>query len=189
MLRLNLATRPFYNERAVHLVLGLVALCAVTVAVLGALRLASLSSAYATLASAADNDERRAAEIQSDAVVLQRQTSTGDLDALADSARKANRLIDLRVFSWTEFLNRVEATLPADVMLTSLRPDIRADGVGVRVGVIARSTDAIVEFIERLETTGAFAEVLAREEEITEDGTYRAVLFGQYRQGEGEPSQ
>ncbi len=188
MLRMNLATRPFYNERAVHLVLGLVALLAVTVIGLGAVRLTALSRAYDTLASAAETDERRAAAIETEAATLQRQTATGDLDALADATREANRLIDRRVFSWTEFLNRVETTLPADVMLTSLRPEIRADGVGVRVGVIARDVDAIVEFIERLETTGAFAELLAREEEITDAGTYRAVLFGEYRQRDPEPS-
>ena len=38
MLRTNLSTRPFYNERAVHVALGLVAL------VVGALTLANLVS-------------------------------------------------------------------------------------------------------------------------------------------------
>ena len=187
MLRMNLATRPFYNEGAVHLVLGLVALAALTVTVLGAIELTSLSRTYSALAAAVDDDERRAAETESKAAGLQRQTALGDLGGLADATREANRLIDRRVFSWTEFLNRVEATLPADVMLTSLRPVISVEGVDVQVGVIARDVDAIVEFIERLETTGAFADILAREEEITDEGNYRAILFGQYRQG-AEPA-
>ena len=46
----------------------------------------------------------------------------------ANGAREANRLIDQRTFSWTEFFNHIEETLPPDVMLTSVRP-IFNDGV------------------------------------------------------------
>lgn len=180
MLRMNLATRPFYNERAVHLVLGIVTLAAVTLAMFGVLTLTSLSREYAALAAAADDDERQAAEIESEVSGLQRETASGDIDALAAATHEANELIDQRVFSWTEFLNRIEITLPADVMLTSLRPEIRTNDVGVQIGVVARNINAIVEFIGRLEATGTFSDLLAREEEMADEGTYRAILLGRY---------
>ena len=179
---MNLATRPFYNERAVHLVLGLLGLAAATMSIFGAIELTSLSRTHATLAAAANEDQRRSARVYSETATLQRQIPSADLDALSDAIREANHLIHRRTFSWTEFLNHVESTLPPDVMLTLLRPNIGSDGVGIEVGVIGREVDGIVEFIERLERTGAFEEVLVRQEELVDDGTYRATLNGQYRQ-------
>ena len=40
--------------------------------------------------------------------------------------------------------------------------------------------DEIDAFIEALEATGAFTDVLAREQEMTDEGTYRALLVGRY---------
>ena len=41
------------------------------------------------------------------------------------AAQEANALIDQRTFSWTELFNQIEATLPPDVMLTSVRPAVQ----------------------------------------------------------------
>ena len=180
MLRTNLATRPFYNERIVHAVLGAVALVAVLVLVTSGIRLSALFREQTALTAAAQTNEQRADEILDETVELQRVAGTAELDLLATASREANRLIDQRVFSWTEFLNRIEATLPNDVMLTSLRPDVADRVVGVQIGIISQSVDAIDRFIERLEGTGAFADVLSREEEITDDGLYRAILYGRH---------
>ena len=43
MLRTNLSTRPFYNERAVHLVLGLVALVVLALTVVNLVSVVRLS--------------------------------------------------------------------------------------------------------------------------------------------------
>lgn len=180
MLRTNLATRPFYNERIVHVVLGAVALVAVLALVTSAVRLSALFREQTALTTAAQEDEQRADEILDETAELQRAAGAAELDVLAAASREANRLIDQRVFSWTEFLNRIEATLPNDVMLTSLRPDVADRVVGVQIGIISQSVDAIDRFIERLEGTGAFVDVLSREEEITDDGLYRAILYGRH---------
>ena len=191
MLRTNLATRPFYNERAVHFVLGGIALAAGLVLVTSGIRFSGLFQEQATLTAVAESNEQQADEVLNQTVMLQRKTGTTELDVLAAASREANRLIDQRAFSWTDFLNRIEATLPDDVMLTSLRPDVADRVVGVQVGIISQNVDAIDRFIERLEATGAFADVLSREEEITDDDLYRAVLYGRYvpvpREGNGSP--
>lgn len=180
MLRANLATRPFYNERAVHFILGGIALAAALVLVTSGIRLSVLFQERATLTAAAESNERRADETLEQTVELQRDTGTTELELLVAASREANRLIDQRAFSWTDFLNRIEATLPDEVMLTSLRPDVADRVVGVQVGIVSQNVGAIDRFIERLEGTGAFADVLSREEEITDDGLYRAVLYGRY---------
>lgn len=180
MLRTNLATRPFYNERAVHVVLGGIALAAALVLVASGIRLSVLFQERATLTAAAESNERQAEEVLDQAVELQRQAGTTERELLVAASREANRLIDQRVFSWTDFLNRIEATLPDEVMLTSLRPDVAERVVGVQVGIVSQSVGAIDQLIEQLERTGAFVDVLSREEEITDDGFYRAVLYGRY---------
>ena len=180
MLRTNLSTRPFYNERAVHFVLGGIVLAAGFVLATSAVRLSGLFQERAALTAAAESNEHQADEILNRTITLQRGTGATELDLLVAASREANRLIDQRAFSWTDFLNQIEATLPDDVMLTSLRPDV-ANGVGdVQVGIISESVDATDRFIARLEGTGAFADVLSREEEMTDDGFYRAVLIGRY---------
>ena len=180
MLRTNLSTRPFYNERAVHAVLLVVALVAMSVLIRGSLQLTSLLAERAVLAAAAERDEQEAAEILRETVGLQRGASAADLESLALAASLANRLIDQRVFSWTEFFNRIEATHTSDVMLTALRPNVESGVIEVSIGIIGRDIEAIDRFIGQLEGTGAFADMLCREEEITDDGSYRATLLGRY---------
>lgn len=186
MLRMNLATRPFYNERLVHVVLAALAILACGILVTGGLRVTALMSERASLTASAARDEERALEIAANTIQLQREATGGELEVLAAATVEANRLIDQRTFSWTEFLNLIEATLPPDVMLTSLRPNVDANGFGVLIGIVVRSVEAIDQFIEALEATGAFADVLSREEEIADDGSYRAVLFGRYQQHAGD---
>ena len=180
MLRTNLATRPFYNERAVHVVLGGIVLAAGFVLVTSGVRLTALFQERAALTAVAESNEQQADEIFNQTVTLQRGAGATELDLLVAASREANRLIDQRAFSWTDFLNQIEATLPDDVMLTSLRPDVADRVVGVQVGIISESVGATDRFIERLEGTGAFADVLSREEEMTDAGLYRAVLVGRY---------
>lgn len=186
MLRMNLATRPFYNERLVHVVLAALALLACGVLVTGGLRVTGLMSEHASLTAAAERDEQWALEIATNTIQLRREATGGELEVLAAATVEANRLIDQRAFSWTAFLNLIEVTLPPDVMLTSLRPNVDTTGIGVAISIVVRSVEAIDQFIEGLEATGAFAGVLSREEEIADDGSYRAVLFGRYRQHAGD---
>lgn len=188
MLRTNLATRPFYNERAVHLFLGALALVAVALMVWTATEVVALSRVHGDLTLRAEEAEELADEVLRRASGIRRDLNQDELERLAAAAAEANRLIDQRVFSWTQFFNRIERTLPAGVMLTSVRPAVRPEGVEVAMGVVARGIDDIDEFIEELERTGAFASVLSRQEEITDQGTYRAVLRGQYLPGVEEPA-
>ena len=186
MLRLNLSTRPFYNERGVHLGLTLLGTVAVAILVVGVARLVSLSRESAALSGEAEQREQAVTVITEQTIDVRRGATEAELERLADAAREANRLIDQRVFSWTEFFNRIEQTLPPNVMLTSVRPDIEPGELNVALEIIGREVADIGSFIEQLEATGAFTEVLVREEEMTEDGSYRALLSGHYLPGRVE---
>jgi Tfp pilus assembly protein PilN len=176
MLRPNLATRPFYNERLVHLVLALVAVIVGAITVLNVVTLVRLSRQNTTL-SAAIRDDRSAAD---DYTKRARDTRQGldkeRLTVLAAAAREANTLIDGRTFSWTGFLNHIEATLPPDVMLASIRPSVDAAGTKITLGVVARRSIDIDEFIEKLEATGAFDRGLQKQVSQADEGQVQGTV-------------
>lgn len=180
MLDVNLSTRPFYNERAVHLALGAAGLAAGAALVAGLLQASTLSREYVLLTAAAERDEGALRENAAAIAAVNREVRAEEVERLAAASAEANALLDRRVFSWTEFFNRIEQTLPDGVMLTSVRPDIAAGGVTVSMGVIGRRVADIDAFIARLEATGAFTGVLPREETVTDEGAWRTLLVGRY---------
>ena len=178
-LRTNLATRPFYNERAVQ------AIVAVVVALVGLATIINLwQVTVLTSRDRALGAERAAAESRIDA--LRRQTSrarTG-LDgsraaAIGDAVREANAVIDGRTFSWTALFNWLETALPPDVRIVSIRPRVDTDGRFVLgLTVEGRDVAAIDTFLTRLESTGRFEGLLVRTERETDEGTVEATTEG-----------
>jgi len=185
MLKLNLATRPFYNERAVHVILVLLGTAALVLMGLAGVTIFELSKNHAEITRAAEASEALVGMVTQETRSLEENVSEVELEALRLSAAEANQLIDQRVFSWTELFNVIERTLPDRVMLTSLRPTGNADNVSLVIGVIGERVADIEEFIEQLEASGSVRNVLARQEQRTEDGMYSAQLTGEFR---GRPS-
>jgi len=180
MLRTNLSTRPFYNERAVHVALAVAALVVLAVTIVNVVELVRLSRQN-TVLSARIRDDRTAAQ---DFARKARQTRLGidpnELKLVVASAREANTLIDSRTFSWTAFFNHIESTLPPDVMLASVRPTIDHDGTKVSMVIVARRSVDVDEFMEKLEATGAFENVLPRQIGPNEEGLTEATIEAMY---------
>jgi Tfp pilus assembly protein PilN len=181
MLRTNLSTRPFYNERAVHwgLALALVAILALTA--FNVTRVIALSQEQSMLASRAEHDESQARALQSEAAKLRSSIDRNALEHVILAAREANQIIDERTFSWTELLNYIERTLPAGVMLTSIAPKVEKGRFQVVMIVNGRSVEAVDDFIEKLEETHAFAGVSPSTETVLEDGLFEVRLVGDYQ--------
>ena len=175
---MNLATRPFYNERAVHLVLAALGLAIVAILALEAVHVVTLSRVHGELTLAAEAAEGEAAAVSTRTARLEREMPGDATATLAVAAEEVERLVEQRLFSWTAFFNVIEQTLPAGVMLTAVRPDADEEGTSVDLAVIGRTVADVEEFIRRLEETGVFADVLARQGELDEEGLYRAQLRG-----------
>lgn len=188
MLRVNVATRPFYNERGVHLVLAAVAALLIGLGVFNAYALSRLTEREQVLGGQIASQEAKARDLRQDAAKVRGSIREDELQAVLVAAREANGLIDRRTFSWTQLFNYLEATLPDDVMLTTVRPLVEGDKVTVTLGVIGRRVAAIDEFMTRLEGTRAFNDVLSRDEQALEDGGFEAALVGTYEPGEATPA-
>lgn len=183
MLRLNLSTRPFYNERALHITLTVVGVLLLGLLAFNAWEVVRLSAAKTALETAVVTDQARATDARQRAERLRAEVRQEELEQVLAEAREANTLIDRRTFSWTELLNYLEATLPSDVMLKSVRPSVEDGQVMISLGVVGREVDHIDEFMNELEKTGAFSGMLAKDESREDDGTLRATLEGRYTAG------
>lgn len=180
MLRGNLATRPFYNERIVGLLLALIAVIVLALTVTNATRLLQLSSRRSELRAQIQADEATAARIRQTAADVQKGVDRATLVRLAGSAREANALIDERTFSWTTLLTYIESTIPMGVRLTAITPEFKKDDIIVTLMLVGRRVEDVTEFINALEDTGAFYDVSPTVADSTEDGLERVTVKGWY---------
>ena len=191
MIRTNLSTRPFYNERVVRSWLLGAALVVVAATTFNVTRLLYYSHSDTEREGTASRDEALAAELRRSAARLRGSVDAKLIDRASLEAREANELIDRRTFSWTELFNRFEATLPEEVRITSIRPHLDRDrGMVVSMIVIARNVDDVNQFMDSLLATNAFTELQSREEHMTDTGQLQSALEGVYRprSSSGQPA-
>jgi hypothetical protein len=181
MLKGNLSTRPFYNERLVGLALvGLVVLAAAAT-FFNARALIALSNDRAALRGRVEQDRAEAARINGETQAQQQSVDRATLRLMAASTHEANDLIAQRTFSWTAFFGLIERTLPFDVRLVAVSPRADRGQFRVQMQVIARDLDDIDAFTAALLGTGAFKDVVPTEQRSRpEDGTYGALLEALY---------
>jgi Tfp pilus assembly protein PilN len=189
VIRTILSTRPFYNERIVHLWLAAIAVAVVAATAFNASRVLRYSSSDTRLATQASRDELRVRELHQEAVRLRASVDPRQVDFAAADARQANDLIDRRTFSWTELFNRFESTLPDDVRIASVKPRVDRDrGIVLTINVSARTVDDVGAFIKNLEDTGAFVNIRPVEEHSDETGLLLSSLEAVYLPSVGKPA-
>jgi hypothetical protein len=181
VLRTNLSTRPFYNDRPIRLGIAAAVIAVIGFTVYNGARLVSLNRQNGELAARADAAESRTRELRTSADTVRKALAQDDVTLVQGAAREANLLIARRAFSWTDLFNRFEETLPSDVRIASVEPQQDEQGrMLVAVTVQARRVEDLDEFIERLEKTGAFHGVLARQETVDDSGTLLSAIQGYY---------
>lgn len=180
MLRTNLSTRPFYNERAIHALAALVAVLLVAIVVWQGVRVVRLSRYKTELNTAIRRDRNETQVAASQAAQIRRGLDQKQLAVLSAGAKEANDLIAQRTFSWTELFNQLEATLPDDVMLMTVRPEIKDGRTELHMDLQGRTEDVINEFWDRLEKTGQFHDVVWSSVRVTEDGLQSMGMTATY---------
>jgi Tfp pilus assembly protein PilN len=180
MLRTNLATRPFYNERAVHVALGFAALVVLVLTIVNLVEVVRLSRQNTGLAAHIRDDRSAADDLNRRARQVRQGIDQKELKTIVAAAQEANTLIDGRTFSWTALFNHLESTLPPEVMLASVRPKIDDGATTITLIVLGRRTSDLDEFMEKLEATGAFENVLPRQQNLNEDGLRQVTIEALY---------
>jgi hypothetical protein len=186
MLRTNLATRPFYNIRAVQAVLGACAAIVILFTMFNVISLVRLAASQRSLGARAVQAQGDATRLRADAARVRAQVDAKELEVVSGAAREAKAIIEMRSFSWSDLLAQFEKTLPENVRITAVQPRAEKDGrfvIGMRVE--ARQVGDLEKFLDDLEMTGAFHNVLTTDEQATDDGLLEAVIEGVYVQQTG----
>jgi Tfp pilus assembly protein PilN len=163
---LNLSTQPFPAYRVANA--GL--LCVLVIlGIVSALQAVGFVE-YSDLARST-----RSSEQESRVVAESLGKRVGELESRLDRPESAaklneigflNHLILRKDLSWTKLFRVLEDMVPQNVHLTNLTPDIGANGdVTLRLGVRARSIADMTQFIERVEHSPLFENVMVAVEE------------------------
>ena len=177
MIRTNLSTRPFYNERIVRLGLLVFLLVVAAATAFNVTRVVRYSRSDTQLSERAARDEARAAELRKSAVRLRGTVDPKQIEFASLEARQANDLIDRRTFSWTEIFNLFESALPDEVRITSFRSKIEKGQIVLTITIVARGAEDVSSFMDNMERTGVFSQVGATlEERMNDQGQLQASL-------------
>ena len=186
MIRTNLSTRPFYNQRIVRAWLLVLLLAVLAATAFNVSRVLRYSRSDTQLSEQAAGDETRAAELRTSAVRLRATVDPKQIEFASLEARQANDLIDRRTFSWTEIFNLFESTLPDEVRITSFRSKVEKGQIILTLTIVARGADDVSTFMDNLEHSKAFSQVGATlEERVNEQGQLQASLETIYQPAVG----
>ncbi len=181
MLRTNLSTRPFYNERGVRTGLGALAALAIGLTLFNAYEIMRLQGQSRDARQTIAQNDAQAIRMRDQAQVIRRSIDKEKLALVQAAAGEANALIDRRTFSWTELLNQFQATLPPDVRIAGVMPQSDNEGRRlVQISVFSRRIEDLEQFMDALEKTGAFSGVLPRTDQPDESGTLRSEVQAYY---------
>jgi len=178
VIRTNLSTRPFYNVRAVHAVIGTLAAIVLAITAFNVIEIVRLTSSQRTLGAQAQSAEQDAARLRAEATQILARVDPKELEAVSKAAGEANAIIDQRTFSWTDLFAHFEAALPDEVRITEVQQGSGSNEL--LIGAQARRIEDLDQFIEALETTGAFRNIIPISETSMENGLIEARLEATY---------
>ena len=180
MFKGNLSTRPFYNERLVGILIAIGLLIGLGLTVFNVTAIYQLSAERTRQRADQERVEAEAAKSRASAAALQSSLDHSNILLLASETNEANTLIDQRTFSWTAFFGLVEKTLPLDARLISVAPRVERGVFMIVMQVNIKHPNDLEAFMDSLNGTGAFFDLLPGEMQRNEDGLFVATLSGGY---------
>jgi Tfp pilus assembly protein PilN len=164
----NLASRPFLNTRPVWLV---TACAGVAALILIAVNIGFYVRSNRVLRPQIEYRNGLLAEERALAADLSGQVS--ELEqvpwrSLASRVEATNVILRERAFSWLRLLDDVERVMPYDVRILRVSPSIGPDDVELGLVVVARTREAMLEFLENLLADPSFSQPTPRREETPE---------------------
>jgi hypothetical protein len=180
VLKGNLATRPFYNERLVSLLLIAAIAAIVALGAYNATELMALSGQRTDLNERIGRAHAETATVKGQTAKLRQSVDQVALRRIGADTQEANTLIDQRTFSWTTFFSIIQGTLPYDVRLTSVTPRVDRGIFRIKMGVIAKTADDLQRFIESLRATGVFPDAYQTQFSLTDENFVSTIVDSTY---------
>ena len=188
MLKSNLATRPFYNDRLVGLTLAVVALAALALTAFNATQLLSLSKERGKFDQTVGKYGDDTRLLENKTAALRSTLDIANLKLLRTGADEANDLIDKRTFSWSEFLAVIEKTLPMGARVVEVSPKPEKSVMNIDITVVCKTSSDLETFVQALDKSNQFKDVVPTARNANEDGTQTALVEAIYLGLNGEPN-
>jgi len=125
VLDLNLATRPFRNNSLLWAGFGAGILVLLALIAWNVQTYRASVESLEELRSEMEGYDARVQDLRARNEGAKQGIAAHDIDLLAVQAGKANDVIELKAFSWTELFNRLEGVLPYNVRMQRIRPIFR----------------------------------------------------------------
>jgi Tfp pilus assembly protein PilN len=162
MKALNLAERPFRNERLPAAGFAAAAALLIVLTTWHAVVIRNL------LPARTSERHREVAALESELARLQQEARTLKTDtppaATLAQWSLVKEIVDRRAFSWTGLFLRLEELIPMGVRLTSISPSVHKGQVELDVDAVVRSREAGWDFVRVLEDGGDFYDVYPKSE-------------------------
>jgi Tfp pilus assembly protein PilN len=157
MRALNLAGRPFRNERLAATGFAAAALLLVALTVWHAVVIRNL------LPNRTSVRHQEVAVLETELANLSREARTLKTEtppaATIAQWNLIKEIVDRRAFSWTGLFARLEQLMPMGVRVTAISPSVKKGQVELTVEATVRSREAGWEFVRALEGGGDFYDV------------------------------
>jgi len=185
--QLNLATRPFRNERLPALLLALAFTVAGAVTLKHALMVRRLMPGRTSgLARQVDDLEAERARLGSEVARLRAPRPE---PAVLGRWTRLTELVDRRAFSWSRLFATLEEVLPNGVRISSISPHIEKSGLmTLDLQVVTRNNEDMLELIRLLDERPEFDNVLPRSWSRGSDQELTFHLAADYHPQAGPPA-
>jgi type IV pilus assembly protein PilN len=149
---INLATRTYLDHGLINRILG------------GTLLFLLLLLAWKVMGFCANMGELERlnadiAALEGSLGVHPSSVSGQEFESQQKTIRFYNRIIERKAFGWLELLERLENATPGEVSLAAFSPDAK-DANLLKIEGRARNFGQVRSYLERLEGSGAFGEIL-----------------------------
>jgi hypothetical protein len=168
----NFARRPFYDDRPIWAIAGILAIAGVALLAANVRQVADYRRGVADVQASIDALQARQHKAEARSQAAKSALSSYRVSAMADESKNLARIVAERRFSWTTLLSRLEKTLPPLVGVTHLQPRFDKEGeVWLDMQLVSKGPEAVVPTIAALSKDPAFANVELKNETTGEPGS------------------
>jgi type IV pilus assembly protein PilN len=157
--RLNIATKPLESHRRFLAGAGLFALLGGIIFFALGWHVYSTLRAQEALRLKEQENNRRAALLQSRRKDLDEFFARPENARLKERSSFVNGIIDERSFDWTQMFMDLEKIMPVGVHVVSIQPQLVKDHMFVRLTVAATTDESKIKFLHAMENSTAFSNV------------------------------
>lgn len=175
---LNLASKPFFNNRKFYAASLLLCLVLVGLSVANLLLYLAHRSQSLRLNRELADQTAEAGRLEQEQREIWARLQRPETEDFLNLVEYLNPLISQRTFSWTRFLNRLENLIPHQVQIVAITPRIVESEIVVEIFCNARSGADYIEFISRLEADSDFYQVNLMSEDVSKSPNFAGKHYG-----------